>query len=427
VKKPVVLLLLVIFLPSRVQDPTVPHPVAVNPVQTLPPAPPSLIAVADYERALLENGEKLDDQGIMIQNLDGSRVLVERNADTPFNPASVMKLVTSLVALSKFGPDHRFRTNFLASGSIDFPAAKLDGDLVVEGANDPMFTSEDGAQVAHEIIRLGISRVTGRLRIAGPFTLFANGYRENLSPQNSAEKLLGALERGGVRIEHGVTFGQKDGVLLLSHYSDQLTKILLFQNAHSNNAVAEVVGQAVGGPAAIENFLLRDLKLASQDVFVGRASGLDFNRITPRASLKVLRGLMAVLSKYSLNLESVMAVAGVDSGTLRGRFATDPFRGAIIAKTGTLISLDRGVSTLVGVVNTRGGGPLLFAIFDSDGNIHRYRQLQDQFLQKAVIEEGGPAPIWRLDDELAGYTENTINQVLFQSRTRSEPPATAAD
>ena len=422
-KKSFVLLLLVFFLPVRIQNSKLKGEFAVKAAAPIPSVHRFLNATATYEQALLSNGERLEDQGIMIESLDGGQVLAERNADTPFNPASVMKLATSLVALSKFRPDYRFRTNFLAAGAIDSNSARLDGDLVVEGGNDPMFTSQDGEQIGRQLVRLGVGRVTGSIRIAGPFTFFANGYRENLSPQTSAEKLRTALEHGGIRFEHGVTFGSKEGVPVLSHYSDQLARILLFQNAHSSNAVAEVVGQAVGGPASIQNFLTHDLGVASQDVFVGRASGLDFNRITPRAALKVVRGLIAVLSKYSLSLESVMPVAGVDSGTLRGRFASDQFRGAIVAKTGTLITLDNGVSTLVGMVNTKGGGPLLFAIFDSDGNIHRYRQLQDQFLQEAAMEQGGPTPMWRQDDELADYAENTIIQVFPKKEAQSVPIA----
>jgi D-alanyl-D-alanine carboxypeptidase/D-alanyl-D-alanine-endopeptidase (penicillin-binding protein 4) len=425
VKKSFVLLLLVIFLPVRVQNTTTGHALTGKAVAAPVVSERSLNAVSGYEEALLARGEKLDDQGILIESLDGHQVLAQENADTPFNPASVMKLSTTLAAISKFGPDYRFRTNFLAAGKIDFPAARLAGDLVVEGTCDPMFSALDAEQVSRELVRMGISRVTGSLRIAGQFTFFATGYRENLSAQTSAEKLKTALSRGGVRIEGGIVFADKSGSLLVSHYSEQLIRILLFQNAHSSNAIAEVVGQAVGGPVAIQNFLIQNLGLAEQDVFVGRASGLEFNRITPRASLKVLRGLIAVLAKYSLKLENVMPVAGVDSGTLRGRFSTDGFQGAIIAKTGTLISLDGGVSTLVGIASTKDGGPLLFAIFDSDGNIHDYRRLQDQFLEDAVVEEGGPAPVWRVEDELADYVGNSIVQVF--SANKPQPAERAAD
>jgi len=85
---------------------------------------------------------------------------------------------------------------------------------------------------------------------------------------------------------------------------------------------------------------------------------LDFNRITPRATLKVLRALIKVLADHSLKPEDVMPVAGVDSGTLRSRLGGEDVRGAVVAKTGSLVSIDKGVSTLVGIAYTRASGPL---------------------------------------------------------------------
>jgi D-alanyl-D-alanine carboxypeptidase/D-alanyl-D-alanine-endopeptidase (penicillin-binding protein 4) len=86
-----------------------------------------------------------------------------------------MKLATSLVALARLGPDYRYRTNLLADGLIDPATRTLEGDLVVEGASDPMFSLYDAQDVASQISRLGVSRVRGALRIAGPFYYFANG------------------------------------------------------------------------------------------------------------------------------------------------------------------------------------------------------------------------------------------------------------
>ena len=134
--------------------------------------------------------------------------------------------------------------------------------------------------------RLGVSR--GRsAAVAGAFT-FRHRYRSNLSREASASKLRAALSRAGIKIDAPTVFGEKTGTLLLSHYSDQMTRILLFQNAHSSNAVAEVVGESVGGPQEIQTFLTRKLALTENELYVGRASGLEFNRITPRASLRLL-------------------------------------------------------------------------------------------------------------------------------------------
>jgi len=184
------------------------------------------------------------------------------------------------------------------------------------------------------------------------------------------------------------------------------------QNAHSSNAVAEVVGASIGGPLAIQDYLVRELDLSELEIFVGRASGLEFNRITPRATLKVLRALFKVLADHSLRPEDVMAVAGVDSGTLRGRLSRQEIRGAVVAKTGTLISIDNGVSTLVGIAYTRTAGPVLFAVFNSGGSVHAYRRLQDDFIERLIADEGGALSGRRSEDALATETRNTIIQVF---------------
>src|SRR5581483_3480066 len=126
-------------------------------------------------------------------------------------------------------------------------ARRLNGDLVVEGAADPMFAAQDAQEVAAELARLGITRVSGALRIAGPFYYFATGYHSNLSRETSAAKLRAALQAAGIRIEGATVFGEKAGAMLVSHYSEPLLHILFYQNAHSSNAIAEVVGESLGG------------------------------------------------------------------------------------------------------------------------------------------------------------------------------------
>lgn len=58
-------------------------------------------------------------------------------ADRPMQPGSAMKVVTSVVALDRLGPNHRGRTELLASGPIQ--AGVLKGDLVLKGGADPEF------------------------------------------------------------------------------------------------------------------------------------------------------------------------------------------------------------------------------------------------------------------------------------------------
>jgi D-alanyl-D-alanine carboxypeptidase len=385
-----------------------------------PPQPVSVPALDTFNSRVQARGERIEDQGILIETLDGPETIASENADSLYNPASVMKLATSLAALAKFGPDYRYRTNVLADGNIDTRSRRLEGDLVIEGSADPMFTLADAQEISQQIARLGVARVTGALRIAGAFYYFATGYHCNLSRETSAGKLRTALQRSGITIEGPIEFGPATGKILLSHYSERLSRILLFQNAHSSNAVAEVVGESVGGPDAIQRFLIEDVGLRNEEIYVGRASGLEFNRITPRAALRVLRALIQDLAEHSLKPEDVMPVGGVDSGTLRSRFAQDGIRGSIIAKTGTLVSIDNGVSTLVGIAHTRSRGPLLFAIFNSEGGVRAYRRLQDQFLSEVVEGQGGGVQASRIEDALATGERDTFTQVVLKPSETSE-------
>ncbi|HKQ04773.1 MAG TPA: D-alanyl-D-alanine carboxypeptidase [Blastocatellia bacterium] len=380
-------------------------------------------ALDEYKETIKSHGGSLSDQGVLIQSLDGRTTFADHNADIAFNPASVMKLATSLTALAKLGPDYRYRTNFLADGPLDAGAHKLNGDLVVEGTADPMFAAQDAQDVAAELTRLGVGRVSGALRIAGPFYFFATGYHSNLSRETSASKLRAALQAAGIHIDGQTVFGDKSGTPLVTHYSEPLLHILFYQNAHSSNAIAEVVGESVGGPPAVQSFLIKQVGLRDSDIYVGRTSGLEFNRITPRAALQVLRALIGLLGTYSLKTEDVMPVAGVDSGTLKARFVSDAARGAVVAKTGTLVSLDNGVSTLVGIAYTKSGGPLLFGIFNSDGGVHSYRRLQDDFVERLIAEEGGPAPVSRSEDALADTTRRTIVQVVYKPHAQATDAA----
>ena len=372
----------------------------------------SLPALSKYIDTIRTNGQSVDDQGVLIESLETGELLAQHNADVTFNPASVMKLATSLVALERLGPDYRFRTNFLADGQIDPATRALEGDLVVEGGADPMFSLYDAQEVATRLSQVGVSHVRGALRIAGQFYYYANGYRSNLSLETSAAKLRAAFQRAGIKIDGETIFGSKSGTLLISHYSEPLVTVLLYQNAHSSNAVAEVLGAALGGPQGIQQYLVRELQLSDSEIFVGRASGLDFNRITPRATLKVLRTMFKVLADHSLKPEDIMPVAGVDSGTLRSRLGREEVRGAIVAKTGTLVTIDKGVSTLVGIAYTKASGPLLFAVFNSGGSVHGYRRLQDQFIERLVAAEGGGSWARRNQDALVTETRNTIVQVF---------------
>src|ERR1051325_3491773 len=108
-------------------------------------------------------------QGVLAETLDGATI-AEQAADEKFNPASSVKLATTLMALQTLGPDHKFVTGVWAAGQIDKSTGTLTGDLVITG-RDPSFHYEHAVMVARQLNELGIRTVTGNLIVTPSFTM----------------------------------------------------------------------------------------------------------------------------------------------------------------------------------------------------------------------------------------------------------------
>src|SRR5258707_6820470 len=63
--------------------------------------------------------EQPDTHGVLIESEDGSQIYASHNPDVTFNPASLIKLSTSLAALRTLGADYRFQTQAFADGIVD--------------------------------------------------------------------------------------------------------------------------------------------------------------------------------------------------------------------------------------------------------------------------------------------------------------------
>jgi D-alanyl-D-alanine carboxypeptidase/D-alanyl-D-alanine-endopeptidase (penicillin-binding protein 4) len=377
-------LILLLFSPIQAQDTRAAAPNPGGDVRTVAAERSVTAAGTNYINRLALRGFHLESQGILIESLDGRSVFADLNSSVGFNPASVIKVATSFAALSKLGPEYHFETAFYADGTINKKTHVLNGNLVFASMGDPMLTSIDVARLVREVVHAGIMRVDGDLIVTGPFT-----YSTFYTTDRATKALAQTLRRVGVHIGDVVNGGTVKGTKLTEHVSESLRDILFYQNAHSINQIAERVGEAVGGPKGVEAFLVRDVGIAQGDVYISHTSGLDFNRITPRATVQLFRELVFWLNLNNLQPQDLLPVAGVDAGTLRGRFAGEEFRGAVIGKTGTLPGTDGGVSTLAGIAYTRNRGPVIFAIFNTQGAVATYRKLQDDFLKGFILESGG--------------------------------------
>src|SRR5712671_840671 len=378
-------LILVLFWPIQAQE-------IVNPPQGSGVATPERVTTVEtnYLNRLALRGLSPASQGLLIETLDGSTIFADHQSDVPFNPASVIKLATSFTALQKFGPDYRFETTIYASGDIDKKTRTLKGDLVVHSTGDPVMGTVDVNKLISDVIHSGVARVTGSVLVSGPFT-----YASYSTTAEGTKRLSAALRRMGVRVgavTNRTVASSQRGTKVASHTSATLREILFKQNARSVNNTAERVGEAVGGPKGVEEFLTTSLGIPPAEIHISRTSGLQYNRITPRGTVHLLQIMVQWLSEHDMEPDDIMPVAGIDAGTLQSRFRTLDYRGAVVGKTGTLPGTDGGVSTLAGILYTRGRGPILFAIFNSMGSVTVYRQLQDSLLKELIEESGGPQP-----------------------------------
>ena len=340
---------------------------------------PSFDAASWY----LAREEAPETHGVLIETLDGKRTFASLNADVTFNPASLVKLATSLVALRKLGANYRFQTRVLMDGQVDAKGT-LGGRLYVQG-NDPTFGDAGAALIGKELRARGIVRLD-EIVVSPEFNFnFSN------SAEESAGRLAKALKLGNPKT---VIASEAGGQLLTVVNSNPLSDVLLYMNARSSNFIADKIGALIGGATGVRQFLVNELKLHADYLTIATVSGREHNRMTPRELLIVLRALIVEAKRQGLEASDIMPVASDDAGTLRRRLAGTSLEGAVVAKTGTLTAeVDGGMASLAGIVYTQDKGPILFAILDQGNRIWDNRQLEDQLLTEVVNANATPQVI----------------------------------
>ena len=96
---------------------------------------------------------------IVVQETDAPQPLVSLNADRAMNPASTMKLLTTIAALETLGPAYRWKTEAYLDGKLE--NGVLQGDLVFKGYGDPKLTVEQFWMWLHELRQRGLREIRG--------------------------------------------------------------------------------------------------------------------------------------------------------------------------------------------------------------------------------------------------------------------------
>jgi len=327
--------------------------------------------------------------------------LIAQNADAPFVPASVTKIVTAWLAMDVLGGDYRFETKFY-----------LDKDrvLYVRGGGDPFLISEELAPLAQELVAaIGKEPITGivldasyypsDLRIPGiedtsesydalnsalavnfntiaavrkgnsvvsaekqtPITPLAISEFRARGPKGSgrislsknpavslkyAGELISAfIEQAGGSVKGKITTGTVPAGLepVYVHKSRTLSQILVQLLIASNNYIANQVFLEIGGTLGGSVSLEKSLKVANEMLAangLADAIHLEEGSGISRNNHFTARGLAKVLELFAPHAK---LLHGHDGG---------------MNKTGTM----SGVSTLAGYADTKSHGRARFVI-----------------------------------------------------------------
>lgn len=345
--------------------------------------------------------------GVAIRDALTGKLLYGKGNDAGFVPASTTKIVTATAVLAALGPQHRFETQVVAGAKP--------GELVLVGGGDPLLatkgakgyperaTIEDLAAATAKALK---ERKLTSARVLVDASLFQQPISPEWEPQyvpgsvvsritalwvNEGRAKVGGKARSkdpalaagdafaralgtyGIKISTGADRGKAaaGAEKLASVSSAPLDEIVEHVLTTSDNEGAEVLARHValsqdlpatfGGAMKGVQLVLGELGVDAADLRLYDGSGLSRkNKLTPNAISSVL-ALAAHPDHPELRaVLTGLPVAGF-SGTLDERFggeASDPGEGVVRAKTGTLT----GIASLAGVVTTKDGALLTFAL-----------------------------------------------------------------
>lgn len=102
-----------------------------------------------------------DSLSVFVADVETGETVLQWRSDEARNPASTIKLLTTLVALDVLGPAYRWRTDVYAKGKLS--GGRLDGDLLLKGYGDPFLVTERVWQLLRNIRHAGVREITGDL------------------------------------------------------------------------------------------------------------------------------------------------------------------------------------------------------------------------------------------------------------------------
>lgn len=137
-------------------------PAAAGPLRPRPrPAAPAPDAGAGAEvEALIAEANLGGEVAFVVADAETGAVLATRQAGLALPPASTAKVITTLYALDRLGPDFRFVTDVSSTGPL--AGGVLKGDLILEGGGDPVLQTDELGALVERLAAQGARKVEGR-------------------------------------------------------------------------------------------------------------------------------------------------------------------------------------------------------------------------------------------------------------------------
>ncbi|GAB4214018.1 MAG: D-alanyl-D-alanine carboxypeptidase [Synechococcales cyanobacterium] len=348
-----------------------------------------------YVSGLAQSGWSRSGQGVWLQT--NQEALAAVQGTTPLSAASVTKMATTLVALQTWGPDHRFVTAVGQRGSLS--NGILQGDLIIQGTGDPFFVWEDAFALGNALNQLGIRQVTGNLVVNNAFYMNflrdparsggllrqgLNGSLWTTEARSQFQTLPPGTPAPQVVIQGQVVVGTATpDRWLIRHQSYPVAELLKRMNLWSNNVMADMLADLLGGGAVLSQQAAAATGVTPAEMQLINGSGLGVaNRISPRAAANLFIATQQLLATYQMTLGDVVAIIGSDPGVLEKRLLPP----LALAKSGTL----NAVSTLAGVLPTENQGLIWFAIMNQGTDLLGFRTQQGQVLNRLQQQAGIP-------------------------------------
>lgn len=335
--------------------------------------------------------------GLCIYDLTADSALIEINAHQRLRPASTMKLLTSITALTELGGAYQFKTQLHYTGEIH--DSILYGNLYVTGGFDPRFGHDDMQAFISAISALAVDSIAGGLYadLSLKDTLqWGYGWcwdddMPKLTPLLYKEKDCFINKLTEHLLESGITFHQTGKALcppdatLLSVRTHSIDQILMPMMKESDNLYAEALFYQLGSlshkkyasykeAGELIHKMIRKLHMENENCLIADGSGVSlYNYITPATEIAFLRHAYNHQEIFQ-HLYNSLPVAGKD-GTLKNRMKKGAAHKQVRAKTGTL----EGIISLAGYATASNSHLLAFCIINQGVDYSRKaRDFQDK-------------------------------------------------